>query len=194
MSNKPCSCGAKKGNSSAISSPINIIEKDVKPAPDEYKEAFEITGLDKMLCTEIKNDGEQIMLRICPKQSPVIIGGALSHSEYIIDRIDFHWGSSHTINNERFPLETHIFMYCTEFSGIDQAIEKEGTAALSILYEFSDITSCGICKLIPFVTQISKCVDKPIPYCTQDPQLFRPINLGLSGLFSRRSCLLPGWT
>ncbi|XP_044751608.1 carbonic anhydrase 9-like [Coccinella septempunctata] len=172
-SGTPCACGAKKGGPCTLTSPINIGD-EAKAAPEDLKEPFEFNGLEKMLCTEIRNDGEQILLRICPKQSPVIIGGGLSHSEYIIDRIDFHWCSAHTINNERFPLETHILMYCTEFSGIDEALEKEGAAALSILYEFSDVTSCGICKMLPFIPQISKCIDRPVPYCVVSLKDFLP--------------------
>ncbi|KAL3282027.1 hypothetical protein HHI36_005230 [Cryptolaemus montrouzieri] len=170
----PCAC-SKKAGSEPLNSPIDL-GAEVKPGPAELKEPWEFNGLEKMLCTEIKNDGEQIIIRICPKQSPVICGGGLSHSEYIIDRIDFHWGSAHTVNNERLPLETHIFMYCTEFCGIDEALQKEGAAAFSILHEYSDITSCGICKLIPFVSQINKCVNKPIPYCVISLKDFLPEN------------------
>lgn len=172
----PCPCKSKKGDA-VIFSPINI-GIEAKQGPEDLKEPFEINGLGKMLCTEIRNDGEQIMLRICPKQSPVITGGGLSHAEYIIDRIDFHWCSAHTVNNQRFPLETHILMYCTEFSGIDEALDKEGAAALSIMYEFSDVTSCGICKLIPFVSQISRCIDKPVPYCVVTLKDFLPEDKG----------------
>ncbi|KAK9870424.1 hypothetical protein WA026_007994 [Henosepilachna vigintioctopunctata] len=162
----PCRCKerSKKSAPEPIFSPIDLND-EMENIPEEMKEPFAFVGREKMLCTEIMNDGNQITIRFCPKQSPVVIGGGLSHKEYIIDRIDFHWASAHTINRERFPLETHILMYCTEYSGIDEALLKEGAAALSIMHDFADRTSPSISKLLTFIPHISKAVNKPVPYC-----------------------------
>ena len=68
------------------------------------------------------------------------------HYLYYIEQLHFHWGknssygSEHTIDNKRYPLEMHLVHYNSKYQNVSDAVlgeERNGLAVISVLFEIS---------------------------------------------------------
>ncbi|RZC42854.1 Carb anhydrase domain containing protein [Asbolus verrucosus] len=84
-----------------------------------------------------KNNGHSAEIRLHVQVQPSVKGGGLPHV-YSLDHLHFHWGSEHTIDNYRFPLEMHLVHYAREYGNLTNALRYNGgVAVFSVLFDLS---------------------------------------------------------
>lgn len=64
-------------------------------------------------------------------------GGGLP-GKYVLDQMHFHWGSEHTVDGRRYPLELHMVHHDARFASLNDALaSKTGVAVLGVLFHVS---------------------------------------------------------
>jgi carbonic anhydrase len=129
-----------------LQSPIPLTDRGVV-TKGEYSQKLRIIGLsnlpDSIL---VENDGHsaKFSMQFAKGQAPQLQGGPLD-VPYIFDQFHFHWGSTnsygseHTLNGVRFPLEIHLLFYNSVYNSTAEARDRpKGLAVIGIFY---DITS-----------------------------------------------------
>ncbi|KAK9501205.1 hypothetical protein O3M35_002275 [Rhynocoris fuscipes] len=68
------------------------------------------------------------------------LGAGGIRNYYVLDSIHFHWGSEHTIDGERFPLEAHFVHYNSlYYPNIEKAFsDPGGLAVVAVLFRQGD--------------------------------------------------------
>lgn len=70
-------------------------------------------------------------------ENVVMEGGGLAQ-KYVLDQMHFHWGSEHTIDGRRYPLELHMVHHDTRFATLGDALaSKSGVAVIGVLFHVS---------------------------------------------------------
>ncbi len=108
----------------------------------------------------VKNNGHTIKVSSLSHYHPVITGaydsnilrsdqnnvsGAWLPGSFKIEQLHFHWGnnsdfgSEHTIDSRRYPLEMHLVHYNADYPDVQAAHDKEqGLAVVSVLFDISE--------------------------------------------------------
>lgn len=64
-------------------------------------------------------------------------GGGLP-GKFVLDQMHFHWGSEHTVDGRRYPLELHMVHHDTRFDTLNDALaSKTGVAVVGVLFHVS---------------------------------------------------------
>ncbi|OXA65067.1 carbonic anhydrase 1 [Folsomia candida] len=73
--------------------------------------------------------------------SSLTVGGAMLSEDYRFGQLHFHWGSEHTVNGLRYPLELHIVHYNTiKYHSLMDAISAENDpTALAVFAIFFQV-------------------------------------------------------
>lgn len=57
-------------------------------------------------------------------------------SKYTFEQLHFHWGSEHTIDYYRYPLEMHLVHYNDQYNNVSIASEhKNGIVVVTVLFK-----------------------------------------------------------
>ncbi|XP_017777383.1 PREDICTED: putative carbonic anhydrase 3 [Nicrophorus vespilloides] len=125
---KLCQYGEKQ-------SPIDL---DESVAIDLSEEPFKLFGYSSDYETVLMNNGHSVVVNLVDDNAkPIMKGGGLNDS-YTLHHIHFHWGSEHTFNGERLPLEAHFVHYATRFKSLEAAVQEEnGLAVLGTMFKLS---------------------------------------------------------
>ncbi|XP_072760436.1 carbonic anhydrase-like [Anoplolepis gracilipes] len=112
-------------------SPIDIVTED---AIKTNLGALKFDGYDLAFPATLKNNGHSVGIDM--KGVPSHLSGANLQSVYVLDHLHFHWGSEHTINGLRNPLELHIVHYNSQYANLSVAARHEnGIAVVSVLFK-----------------------------------------------------------
>lgn len=87
-------------------------------------------------------------------------GGGLPH-KYVLDQMHFHWGSEHTINGRRYPLELHMVHHDVRFATLSDALgSKNGVAVLGILFHVSTLANESLENILKAVEEVVDAAEK----------------------------------
>ncbi|KAJ8915203.1 hypothetical protein NQ315_015426 [Exocentrus adspersus] len=104
-------------------------------------------------------------------------GGGLS-STYVLDNIHFHWGSEHTIDGGRHPLEAHLVHYKQTCGNMVNASNyPDGLVVLAVMFDVACCTNKDLAIVTNSVKSVSKNLHSTLRI--QDdfkPEVFLPDN------------------
>lgn len=87
-------------------------------------------------------------------------GGGLGH-KYVLDQMHFHWGSEHTINGRRYPLELHMVHHDTRFDSLSDALAaKTGVAVVGVLFHVSTLANEALENILKAVELVADAAPK----------------------------------
>ncbi|CAB3359959.1 Hypothetical predicted protein [Cloeon dipterum] len=113
---------------------------------------------DKPANVTMKNNGHTLKLTFEQSCVAQMAGGGLP-AAFSLAQIHFHWGSEHTLNGRRYPLEAHFVHYNHKrYDSLGAAVGKEdGLAVLGVFYEeSSEEADNGIVdKLLEHLARVS---------------------------------------
>ncbi|KAL4222711.1 hypothetical protein ACF0H5_018752 [Mactra antiquata] len=161
----PVSCAGQS------QSPISIHQDRTVFSP--YLAPFRIHAKDRFtppIPDRVFNNGRTVGVNVT--NDPYISSGGLPVI-YKTDHLHFHWGdmdhygSEHTLNNKRAPLEMHLVTWdSTTYGSVQEAAEHpEGVAVFSILF-----------RLSPFDNPLLEPIVQSLPY-VRDPEWHNHVNI-----------------
>lgn len=82
-------------------------------------------------------------------------GGGLK-SKYVLDQMHFHWGSEHTVDGRRYPLELHMVHHDTRFATLSEALAaKTGVAVVGVLFHVSTKANEALENILAAVEEVA---------------------------------------
>ncbi|ELT92918.1 hypothetical protein CAPTEDRAFT_65647, partial [Capitella teleta] len=98
----------------------------------------------------ITNNGHTVEVAP-PGGFEAVISGMELPGVYKLAQFHLHWaetsahGSEHTINGQEFPMEAHFVHYNTDYSDIEEAMDKdEGLAVLGFMFRVSPVDNSAL--------------------------------------------------
>lgn len=96
-----------------------------------------------------------VQINVGAPENVVMRGGGLPQ-KYVLDQMHFHWGSEHTINGRRYPLELHMVHHDSRFASLNDALaSKNGVAVLGILFHVSMKANENLENILNAVHQVA---------------------------------------
>lgn len=88
-------------------------------------------------CFSFSPPRNAVQIDVGAPSNVVMEGGGLPQ-KYVLDQMHFHWGSEHTIDGRRYPLELHMVHHDTRFATLNEAMaSKTGVAVIGVLFHVS---------------------------------------------------------
>lgn len=85
----------------------------------------------------------------------VMEGGGLP-AKYVLDQMHFHWGSEHTVDGRRYPLELHMVHHDTRFDTLNDALAaKTGVAVVGVLFHVSTKANEALENILAAVEEVA---------------------------------------
>ncbi|XP_059480848.1 carbonic anhydrase 2-like [Neocloeon triangulifer] len=141
--------------SGLFQSPIDLKESVSHP---RHFEPLVFFLYDKAANVTMKNNGHTLKLTFEQPCVAQMAGGGLPGA-FSLAQIHFHWGSEHTLNGRRYPLEAHFVHYNHKrYDNIGSAVGKEdGLAVLGVFYEETsdDVENGVVDKLLDHLAEVS---------------------------------------
>lgn len=101
-----------------------------------------------------------VQINVGAPDNVVMEGGGLPH-KYVLDQMHFHWGSEHTINGRRYPLELHMVHHDVRFATLSDALaSKNGVAVLGILFHVSTLANENLENILKAVEEVVDTTEK----------------------------------
>ncbi|KAK2586534.1 hypothetical protein KPH14_011426 [Odynerus spinipes] len=150
-------------------SPINIIsESAIKKDLGDLK----FIRYDYAFLGKVINNGHTIQVQLS-NTLPIQLESQYLSSKYNLEQFHFHWGSEHTIDKYRYPLEMHLVHYDEQYGNVTAASQHEnGVAVVATFFELSDKDNQAMDPILKAAKQVSAWVgssstslrDKVIPH------------------------------
>ncbi|CAG7720519.1 unnamed protein product [Allacma fusca] len=153
-------------------SPINL---DVRNSfnksgyPLEFEEGY-VTNKRSFF---IANDGHSTLIQL---QKGGTSNCSFTHSDlrlrYTFSQLHFHWGkfgdygSEHTVQTQRFPIEMHLVHYKSSYESLDDALDSKDSTAVSVIAVFFKIASANK-ALEPILSRMKEASAKRSPEVTK---------------------------
>ncbi|XP_028991076.1 carbonic anhydrase 4-like [Betta splendens] len=122
-------------------SPIDIVTGDVHTDPGLLD--FTFVGFLRQRVASVTNNGHTVNYGL--EQSGVTIGGGGLNGSYTPIQLHFHWGdtqyhpgSEHTIDGERYPVEMHVVSLKTGLTMAQALADPQGIAVLGFFINATD--------------------------------------------------------
>nr|XP_050853885.1 putative carbonic anhydrase 3 [Vespula vulgaris] len=142
-----CKTGKKQSPINIVT--VNTIKKDLGELNFiRYDHSF--TGM-------VTNNGHTIQVNL--HDSLMQLESEYLSLKYTFEQLHFHWGSEHTINNYRYPLELHLVHYNDQYNNVSIASEhKNGIVVVTVLFELSQEDNKALDPIINATEQVSRWV------------------------------------
>lgn len=123
-------------------SPVNLssfqIQRDAKLTELIFKNFDTVSGVKWLM----ENNGKTVMVTM--KCGDLRVHGGGLFNEYGVWQFHFHWGSSndwgseHTVDGRRFPMEMHVVTFNLEYGSVENAVNhSDGLLVLGTFFEIS---------------------------------------------------------
>ncbi|XP_017035594.2 carbonic anhydrase 1-like [Drosophila kikkawai] len=94
------------------------------------------------------------------------LSGGFLKNPYVLEQLHLHWGSEHTLNGIRYPLEGHFVHRNTLYPNLKTAMNyKDGIAVIGVLYHESSEKNYAFDSIIRNLGDVQpyKMLDQPVP-------------------------------
>ncbi|KAI4487824.1 hypothetical protein M0802_011784 [Mischocyttarus mexicanus] len=146
-SNWPGECQIGKQQSPINIETSNAIKKDI----GELK----FVRYDHPFTGKVTNNGHTIRIDLFEFPMQLVIEHLSAN--YSFEQMHFHWGSEHTIDGQRYPLELHLVHYNDKYKNTLAASEhKDGLVVLTTLFEIGDENNEGLSPIISAAKVVSE--------------------------------------
>ncbi|CAH1772386.1 unnamed protein product [Owenia fusiformis] len=137
-------------------SPVDI-DTD-KLETDSSLNAFGFHNFDKKANNELENTGHTAIMVLGIRKRVYVYNGGLEGS-YVVVGFHFRWGSEHTVDGNRSPLELQIVCFNRKFPTMNDAIEASNTEPdsvinLAVLFEISSSDNKNLDPLVTALEQV----------------------------------------
>lgn len=100
----------------------------------EFEKLFPV-NYELSYAAGVENNGHSVQLGVKGSHNMLLVGGGLNRV-FVFEQLHFHWGSEHTIEGVRSPLEAHFVHFDKARQTFGHARKRDGgLAVLGVLFE-----------------------------------------------------------
>lgn len=134
-------------------------------------EEFQFHNYDQPIKdAKVTNNGHSIQINVVQPSTVMMEGGGLPQ-KYVLDQMHFHWGSEHTIDGRRYPLELHMVHHDARFATLNDALaSKTGVAVVGVLFHGSTKDNEALENILNGVKEVAEVTSKSATI----PKILRP--------------------